>query len=173
MQTTLTETAIRVRRFDTPFGPFLIRLLPDGTLSAQWADLNADLDTDSNVEDPDLMPELAGALEQYFAGHTDVDFSMVPTPTVGPPFHLACWKACRRIPLGETVTYAKLAEMAGRPGAARAAGQAMRHNPLTIIVPCHRVISSSGNLHGYDGSTDPKHRALQIKSGLLALEQQA
>ena len=82
-----------------------------------------------------------------------------------------CWEACRSIPRGETRSYGELATMAGERGnAARAAGQAMRRNRLPIIIPCHRVISAAGGLHGFSGSSDQAGPALAVKRALLQIE---
>lgn len=81
-----------------------------------------------------------------------------------PPFHRAAWEACRQIPLGETRSYAWLASAAGRPRASRAAGQAMARNWAPVVVPCHRVIGSSGGLHGYGAG------GLEVKAQLLRAE---
>ena len=77
---------------------------------------------------------------------------------------LAAWDACRRIPPGETRSYAWLAQAAGRPLAARAAGQSMARNRLAMIIPCHRVIGSDGGLHGYGAG------GLGVKARLLDME---
>jgi len=111
---------------------------------------------------------LAADLRRYFAGEA-VDFSTVPTPA-GPPFFAACWAACRGIPRGETWSYRQLASAAGSPRASRAAGQAMRHNPLPVIIPCHRVCASDGTLHGFGGWSDPSSAALNRKARLLSIE---
>jgi len=79
------------------------------------------------------------------------------------PFFRVAWQACRSIPMGETRSYAWLAEAAGRPGAARAAGQAMARNRMAPLVPCHRVVASDGRLGGYGGG-------LALKERLLAME---
>ena len=84
-----------------------------------------------------------------------------------PLFFRAAWEACRRIPLGETRSYAWLAAAAGNPLAVRAAGQAMARNRLALVIPCHRVIGSDGGLHGYGAG------GLTVKARLLALEQRA
>ncbi|MBT7352431.1 MAG: MGMT family protein, partial [Phycisphaerae bacterium] len=80
------------------------------------------------------------------------------------------WAACRNIPLGETRTYAELASMAGTPKAARAAGSAMRNNPMSLITPCHRVVAAS-DLGGYAGDRDPESVNLSLKSKILRIEQ--
>ena len=83
-----------------------------------------------------------------------------------PPFFRAAWTACRRIPPGETRSYRWLAAAAGNPLALRAAGQAMARNRFSLIIPCHRVIASDGNLGGYGGG------GLTVKASLLRMEQE-
>lgn len=156
----------RYRHLDTPTGPMALIREPSGDIGLEW------LDEPGTVidgrEDPDLEPTIIDALTRYFAGEP-VDFSFVPTPA-GPPFYRSCWTALRDVPAGETVSYAELAVRAGSPKAIRAAGQAMRKNPLPVIVPCHRVIASDGTLHGFGGWRDPDSAALGRKARLLALE---
>lgn len=118
--------------------------------------------------DARLEPKLAAELTRYFSGKV-ADFSFVETPD-GPPFFRACWEACRSIPRGTTISYGELAAAAGSAKASRAAGQAMRNNPLPIVVPCHRVVASDGTLHGFGGWRDPASRALGRKAQLLSLE---
>ena len=80
------------------------------------------------------------------------------------PFFGAAWVACRGIPPGETRSYQWLAEAAGNPRASRAAGQAMAKNPFPLIIPCHRVVGSSGGLHGYGaGGVGVKARLLEME----------
>lgn len=105
-------------------------------------------------------------------GGADDAFPDVPLPD-GTDFQRRCWAACRRIPRGETRTYAWLAAEAGSPGAARAAGQAMRRNPLPVVVPCHRVTGSGGWLGGYAGKAGRDDRAVALKRFLLSLERPA
>ena len=79
------------------------------------------------------------------------------------PFQQSVWEATRDIPRGQTCSYAELAARVGRPGAARAVGQAMAHNPWPIVVPCHRVVASDGRLGGYGGGLDMKERLLRLE----------
>ena len=88
--------------------------------------------------------------------------SPIDLPT-GPLFFREVWDTCRTIPYGETRTYSWLASTAGSPNASRAVGQAMARNPLPILVPCHRVLRSSGHLGGYAWGPD-------VKAWLLAIE---
>jgi methylated-DNA-[protein]-cysteine S-methyltransferase len=103
----------------------------------------------------------AGALEQldeYFAGRrTSFD---LPVAAQGTPFQHRVWDALREIRFGETVTYRELAERIGRPSAARAVGLANGRNPVSIVVPCHRVVGSGGVLTGYAGGLEVKRRLL-------------
>lgn len=112
--------------------------------------------------------ELRTRVRAWLSGADDA-FRDVPLPD-GTDFQRRCWAACRRIPRGETRTYAWLAAEAGSPGAARAAGQAMRRNPLPIVVPCHRVVGAGGWLGGYAGKAAPGEQATGIKRFLLAVE---
>ena len=113
--------------------------------------------------------KLAKQLESYFNGKVIQTFdAALPTCT---PFTQKCWKACRSIQYGKTISYKELATLAGSSKAYRAAGQAMRNNPMAILTPCHRVLSSSGKLHGYAGETALKSKKLKRKQFLLELEQ--
>lgn len=92
----------------------------------------------------------------------------LPLAERGTPFQRRVWDEIRRIPYGETISYAELARRAGAPGAARAAGAATGRNPLSIVVPCHRVIASGGSLTGYAGGIARKTRLLEIEGALRA-----
>jgi methylated-DNA-[protein]-cysteine S-methyltransferase len=115
---------------------------------------------------PPVSPVLAEAGQQlaaYFASERrEFDLPLRPS---GTPFQLTVWEALRRIPYGETVTYSELAAAIGRPAAARAVGSANHHNPLAIVVPCHRVIGADGTLTGYAGGLATKAALLALESG--------
>ncbi len=100
-------------------------------------------------------------LAEYFAGRRQ-RFEVALSPE-GTPFQRAVWKAISTVRFGETITYGELARRAGHPGSARAAGAATGRNPIGVIVPCHRIMGSSGALTGYAGG-------LERKRALLALE---
>ena len=100
-------------------------------------------------------------LSEYFTGsRTHFDF---PLDLRGTEFQKSCWQALLQIPFGTTCSYAEIARKVGRAGASRAVGQANHHNPIPIVVPCHRVITSNGTLGGYGGG-------LEMKRALLDLE---
>ena len=94
-------------------------------------------------------------LAKYFDG-TGADVSDLPIQMHGAPFEKQVWRALLRIPAGETRSYGAIAKAVGSPDAARAVGAANGANPIAIIVPCHRVIGSSGSLTGYGGGLDRK-----------------
>ena len=100
-------------------------------------------------------------LKEYFSGLRRV-FS-VPVEINGTPFQKKVYNALVRIPYGKTVSYGKLAELAGSPKASRAVGQAVHRNPLLILVPCHRVISADGSLGGFALGTDIKKQLLKLE----------
>jgi len=93
-------------------------------------------------------------LAEYFAGERQ-RFDL-PLQLAGTPFQLRVWQELSRIPCGTTITYAQLAERIGQPTASRAVGHANSRNPISIIVPCHRVIGASGRLTGYAGGVARK-----------------
>lgn len=104
-------------------------------------------------------------LDQYFAGERP-DPACLPLDPAGSPFRQAVWQCLLRIPYGQVITYGQLAEQAaaqlGRTSAsARAAGGAAGHNPISIIIPCHRVVGSGGSLTGYAGGIAAKLRLLE------------
>jgi methylated-DNA-[protein]-cysteine S-methyltransferase len=114
--------------------------------------------------DGPLPAPLAAAvaqLEEYFAGRRR-RFD-IPLELSGTDFQQGVWRALTEIPYGETVSYAELALMVGRPQAYRAVGQANGANPIPIVLPCHRVVASGGGIGGYGGG-------LPMKRKLLALE---
>ncbi|MFF6773306.1 methylated-DNA--[protein]-cysteine S-methyltransferase [Streptomyces sp. NPDC012637] len=116
--------------------------------------------------DPRPFTEAVRQLDAYFAGRlTEFD---LPLHLVGTEFQLRVWEQLRSIPYGETRTYGELAEALGNPGASRAVGLANGKNPVSIVVPCHRVIGAGGGLTGYGGGLDRKQRLLAFESGAAA-----
>lgn len=113
--------------------------------------------------DDGLFIEARAQLSAYFAGELR-DFDLVLNPT-GTPFQLAVWQALRAIPYGATLSYGAIAVRVGRPSASRAVGAANGANPIPIVVPCHRVIGSSGALTGFGGGIDTKRWLLAHEAG--------
>jgi methylated-DNA-[protein]-cysteine S-methyltransferase len=126
-----------------------------------------DLDVEDRVGDvlEECDDEVAIEIDEYFRGHRRRFTVPVDLSAVDAPFPRAVYETLHRdVCFGETVSYGELAEMAGRPGAARAVGNAMSRNPLPIVVPCHRVVTSGGRIGGYGPS------GVRTKRFLLALE---
>lgn len=106
-----------------------------------------------------VLDAAAAQLAEYFAGTRTV-FD-IPLALNGTAFQREVWEALRTIPFGRTATYGGLARKIGRPSAVRAVGAANGANPVSIIVPCHRVIGADGSLTGYGGGMDRKRRLLE------------
>jgi len=161
----MAPNPLATRRVDSPFGPLTIVGSSTGVRAVLWPEDDparaglggATLRPASN----DALEEAATQLNAYFAGAlTTFD---LPLDLCGTPFQLAAWQALAEIPYGETRTYAEQAARLGRPTAARAVGTANRRNPLSIIIPCHRVVGSDGALRGFAGG-------IEAKAALLAFE---
>jgi methylated-DNA-[protein]-cysteine S-methyltransferase len=119
------------------------------------------------VRDPQAFASAEAQLAAYFAGSlTSFDLPLDPS---GTPFQLRVWEALRSIPYGETATYAELAAAVGKPSAFRAVGAANGRNPISVIVPCHRVIGADGTLTGYGGGLERKRMLLELEAGIATL----
>ena len=108
-----------------------------------------------------LLKEAVQQLSEYFAGKRK-EFSL-PLDLRGTDFQLRTWNALRDIPYGETRTYKQIAEAIGSPKGCRAVGLANNRNPVSIVVPCHRVIGANGNLIGYAGGLEKKEQLLALE----------
>ena len=114
-------------------------------------------------EDPAPFRAAVEQLAAYFAGERQTfDLDLAPRGTA---FQVDVWRALRTIPYGETRSYGQLAAQIGRPGASRAVGAANGSNPLSIVVPCHRVIGADGRLTGYGGGLPRKQWLLSMEQG--------
>ncbi|MEU3210439.1 methylated-DNA--[protein]-cysteine S-methyltransferase [Nocardiopsis alba] len=153
----------RYATMDSPWGELL--LFGDGeSLGGVW--------TLSKDESPRRIPEgwIADAapfveverqLNAYFAGELrEFDLPLAPAGTA---WQLRVWRALTTIPYGETTGYGRLAEELGRPTASRAVGTANGRNPISVIVPCHRVIGADGSLTGYAGGLERKRHLLSLE----------
>jgi len=131
---------------------------------AEDAERIASIDRDELVEgSTPVLDEAVSQLEEYFAG-TRREFDL-PLDPAGTAFQQSAWNVLRTIPYGTTISYGQQAEQLGDPNKARAVGAANGKNPLSIVVPCHRVVGSNGQLTGFAGGLD-------VKSWLLDHEHQ-
>ena len=140
---------------DSPVGPLTIVASDRGLRAVLWPDDDR-IATEPARDDPD-HPVLAIAVEQlaeYFAGERET-FDVALDP-LGTDFQRSAWEALRGIPYGTTVSYGEQAARMGDRRKARAVGAANGRNPISIIVPCHRVVGSNGSLTGFAGGVDTK-----------------
>jgi len=117
-------------------------------------------------EDAEAFGDAASQLDEFFGGRRtsfDLDLDLR-----GTPFQLGAWEALRRIPYGGVATYGEVAAAAGRAGAARGAGHAIARNPVSIVVPCHRVVGAGGRLTGYAGGLGRKQALLDLERRVRA-----
>jgi methylated-DNA-[protein]-cysteine S-methyltransferase len=117
-----------------------------------------------------VFVSLRAMLDRYFAGDADdAALPRLPLAPSGTPFQARVWAALREIPRGTTLTYAQVAERISAPHAVRAVGAAVGRNPVSVLIPCHRVVGTNGSLTGYAGGLDRK-RALLAIEGVAGLE---
>ena len=109
----------------------------------------------------ETLEQVRAELDEYFDG-ARTSFS-IPLELVGTAFQMAVWHALLEIPPGSTATYGEIARQLGRPGAARAVGAANGRNPVSIIVPCHRLVGADGSLTGYGWGIDRKRQLLELE----------
>jgi methylated-DNA-[protein]-cysteine S-methyltransferase len=146
--------------FDSPIGRVLLVGRSD-KLTGLY------LDRDPNPawdEDEERLAKVRLQVEEYFDG-TRTSFGDVELAPQGTPFQLAVWEALLEIGYGETASYADIARRIGKPTAFRAVGAANGRNPISIIVPCHRVIGANGTLTGYGGGLNRKRWLLDLERG--------
>lgn len=165
MTTETTRVQLRTRLIESPCGPLTIVGSSAGLRAILW---HHDSLTRAGLGGIDLRPgsievvdEAARQLGEYFDG-ARTTFEL-PLDLHGTPFQLEAWQALAEVPYGETRTYAEQAALFGKPTAARAIGAANGRNPLSIVLPCHRVIGSDGALRGFAGG-------LAVKAALLDFE---
>ena len=159
----LHEACTAQATIDSPLGTMLLARSAHGLLGA-WFEGQKDhpgpLTAPERPDDP-LLQAAATQLADYFAGRA-MHFEL-PLDLRGTPFELDVWQALRRISLGRTCSYVEIARQLGAPSAMRAVGAAVGRNPVSVIVPCHRVIGASGALTGYAGGLDRKRALLSLE----------
>ena len=157
--------------YNSPIGPLLVAE-EDGCI-VEVSFMEADTRRKFNAERPAAHSAKAPVaeacikeLEAYFAGNLK-EFT-VPIKLKGTVFRKQVWDALMTIPYGETISYKQLAERIGNPNAIRAVGGANHHNPVSIIVPCHRVIGANGKLVGYGGGLSNKTFLLELEKSVVS-----
>jgi methylated-DNA-[protein]-cysteine S-methyltransferase len=165
---TSTASTDRTSRVASPIGDLV--LTGDGTSLTGCYFTGTDHATtpwEGLARDDDAFADAVAQLDQYFAGErTTFDLPLAPS---GTPFQLRVWEQLRTIPYGETRSYADIARGIGATSGFRAVGLANGRNPISIIVPCHRVIGANGSLTGYGGGLERKRFLLDLERGTLPL----
>ena len=152
---------------DSPVGPLTL-VAQGGAMVGLYMDLQRHCPADIELGEPnpggrqaEPFQSAADKLGAYFTGR--LTCFTVPLAPRGSPFQQRVWAALQDIPYGQTESYGGLAERIGSPGAARAVGLANGRNPIGIVIPCHRVVGSDGNLTGYGGGLDRKKQLLDLE----------
>lgn len=160
-------------RADAPFGPLTVAATDRGLVRLSFASESldgvleelADRVSPRVLEAPARLDGVRRELDEYFQGRR-TEFSTAIDWRLSHGFLLRAREACYAIPYGSVRTYSELAAAAGSPRAIRAAGNAMARNPIPIVVPCHRVLRTGGNLGGYGGGLDVKRWLLGLEGAL-------
>lgn len=159
----MTHHHILQRRIDTPLGPLTAARSAAG-LSGLWFDGQkhhpGTLDVPEDEGHDAVLNATAAALAAYFSGKP---FTLPPLDPAGTAFQREVWRVLLTIAPGQPATYGALAGRLGRAHAARALGAAVGRNPISVLVPCHRVVGAGGALTGYAGGLDRKQALLSLE----------
>jgi O-6-methylguanine DNA methyltransferase len=159
---------LHYRCFNSPYGPITVGVSRIGLAVLEFGDhppnklQGKQVQWNESVAATELYVR---QLQRYFAGQ--LQRFTLPLDLRGTPFQKSCWQALLQIPYGETRSYAELARAVGKPTAFRAVGMANHSNPVPIVVPCHRVITSDGKLGGYGGGLTMKQELLKLEGATV------
>ncbi|MBC7682366.1 MAG: methylated-DNA--[protein]-cysteine S-methyltransferase [Ferruginibacter sp.] len=151
-------------RFTTPLGPMLAAATDQG-ICGLWFDgqrHQPDMAAWKQAPQHPLLQQTADFMDAYFAGGK-LAFTLPLDLAGGTPFQQAVWQALLQIPPGATTSYGALSHSLGRPSAVRAVAGAVGRNPVSVLVPCHRVLGMDGSLTGYAGGLERKTALLQLE----------
>jgi len=171
MNNTTKDETLFISHYDSPLGKYVLVTSSRGIVClepaehavsriSRWKKKGSRL-----AEGCSLGNRAVRELDAYFAGA--LQGFTIPVDLRGTPFQKAVWEALLKIPYGETRSYSDIARAIGKPAAVRAVGLANGANPVSIIVPCHRVIGKSGDLVGYGGGLERKRALLELESQSL------
>lgn len=149
---------------DSPVGPLTLLASTKGLVGIYFENR---FDGDWKEGPSEFLNQTSQQLTEYFEGERQ-DFD-VPFDLRGTDFQKEVWQTLATIPYGETISYRELAERIQRPKASRAVGLANGNNPISIILPCHRVIGANGKLVGYGGGLERKQKLLELEGALLPI----
>jgi methylated-DNA-[protein]-cysteine S-methyltransferase len=154
----------RWARYESPLGPLTLVAEESRLRQLRFPGRGGGLSEDRHS--PEAFAAALEQLRHYFAGERQV-FEL-PLELVGSAFQRQVWAQLQEIPYGTTISYKELAQRVGRPGEAREVGSAVGRTPLPILVPCHRVIASNGDLTGYGGGLPRKRALLDLEASVAA-----
>lgn len=159
-------TSIRVRVLDSPIGPLTLAGVDDRLRHLRMVDQTHEPDRMGWERDDAAFPSAAEQLNEYFAGtRTEFDLNL---ELIGTEFQRRVWQVLLTIPYGQTRSYGQIATQIGSASASRAVGFANGHNPISVIVPCHRIIGANGNLTGYGGGLERKRHLLDMERNRIS-----
>ncbi|MED5813488.1 methylated-DNA--[protein]-cysteine S-methyltransferase [Mycolicibacterium sp. 050232] len=154
-------TTLHYRTMDSPVGLLTLAGRDGKLMHLRMVDQTYEPSREGWEPDETAFADAVDQLSAYFAGErTEFDLEL---DMVGTQFQRRVWDALQTIPYGETCTYGEIARQIGSPSASRAVGLANGHNPIGIVVPCHRVIGANGSLTGYGGGLDRKRALLELE----------
>ena len=157
-----------LRRLETPIGELRLIASDEGLVAVLWPNetpnrVRLESEPIETAAHP-ILDDCAAQLGEYFAGERR-SFELPLDLRGGTEFQQAAWQALADIPFGETVSYSQQAQRIGRPKAVRAIGAANGRNPLSIVLPCHRVVGANGALTGFAGGVETKRFLLELEAG--------
>ena len=158
----MSQDAMSYTFVDSPVGRLMLAGTPGAITDLRFMDVAGALQPEAGWTRSDSpFADAVRQLRAYFEGKLrEFDLTLAPK---GTPFQLRVWEALQAIPYGETISYSELARRIDNPRAVRAVGAANGSNPISIIVPCHRVIGSNGSLTGYGGGMKNKEYLLSLE----------
>lgn len=161
------DPSIVQARYAGPLGPMIVAATARGVAGIWFEGQKHMPDTSSWPEQPGhpVLAQAIGQLQQYFGG-TRASFDLPLDLQGGTAFQQSVWEALLAIPRGGTTSYGLLGQRIGRPAAMRAVGAAVGRNPLSVVVPCHRVVGANGSLTGYAGGLERKTALLQLEGAI-------
>ncbi|KUI11442.1 cysteine methyltransferase [Mycobacterium sp. GA-1285] len=159
-------TGLHFRSMESPVGELTLAGRNGRLMHLRMVDQTYEPSREGWEPDAGAFPDAVEQLEAYFAGElTEFDLEL---DMVGTTFQKKVWAALLTIPYGATRSYGEIARQIGAPGAFRAVGLANGHNPIGIVVPCHRVIGANGSLTGYGGGLDRKRALLEMEKSRVS-----
>jgi methylated-DNA-[protein]-cysteine S-methyltransferase len=165
----MTDPILYHHVMDSPHGELTLVAGDNGLRAVLWPDDEGRVPLPDSTPSPDhpVIAAAADQLREYFSGRrTEFDLPLDPR---GTEFQMAVWRSLADIPFGETISYGEQARRIGRPTAVRAVGAANGKNPLSIVLPCHRVVGANGALTGFASGIDTKAALLDHEVTVRAL----